>query len=294
MSENEIDQASGIETTGHEWDGIKELNNPLPRWWLWTFYATIVFSIGYMIWYPAIPLWNSSTMGISGTTNRGILAEELKAVAESRRSTIEKLASTDLEAIRANTELSRFASAGGSSLFKVYCSQCHGSGAAGSAGYPNLNDDDWLWGGDLESIYTSIKHGIRNDADDDARDSLMPSFGADELLDSDDIAAVTEYVLQLSENEFDATKAAAGREIFADNCASCHGEDGRGDREFGAPNLADSIALYGSDRASLKVQIHKPNHGVMPPWGDKLTEAGIKQLAIYVHGLGGGEKAKAE
>ena len=294
MSEKEIDQASGIETTGHEWDGIKELNNPLPRWWLWTFYATIVFSIGYMIWYPAIPLWNSSTMGISGTTNRGILAEELKAVAESRRSTIEKLASTDLEAIRANTELSRFASAGGSSLFKVYCSQCHGSGAAGSAGYPNLNDDDWLWGGDLESIYTSIKHGIRNDADDDARDSLMPSFGADELLESDDIAAVTEYVLQLSENEFDASKAAAGREIFADNCASCHGEDGRGDREFGAPNLADSIALYGSDRASLKAQIHKPNHGVMPPWGDKLTEAGIKQLVIYVHGLGGGEKAKAE
>ena len=134
MSEKEIDQASGIETTGHEWDGIKELNNPLPRWWLWTFYATIIFSIGYMAWYPSIPLIESSTMGISGTTNRSILADELKAVAESRRSTVEKLASTDLEAIRADAELSRFASAGGSSLFKVYCSQCHGSGAAGSAG----------------------------------------------------------------------------------------------------------------------------------------------------------------
>ncbi|MEP1209736.1 MAG: cytochrome-c oxidase, cbb3-type subunit III [Rhizobiaceae bacterium] len=294
MSDKEIDQPSGIETTGHEWDGIKELNNPLPRWWLWTFYATIVFSLGYILWYPAIPLLEGSTMGISGTTNRGILSAELKAVEEGRRGTVEKLANTDLEAIRADAELSRFASAGGSSLFKVYCTQCHGSGAAGSAGYPNLNDDDWLWGGDLESIYTTIKHGVRSDVDDDTRDSLMPAFGADELLESDEIAAVTEYVLQISELESDPALAETGRQLFADNCASCHGVDGKGDREFGAPNLADSIALYGSDRASLKSQIQKPKHGVMPPWGDKLTEAGVKQLAIYVHGLGGGEKAKAE
>ena len=233
-------------------------------------------------------------MGISGTTNRGNLALELKAVEEGRRATVEKLANTDLEAIRADADLSRFASAGGSSLFKVYCTQCHGSGASGSPGYPNLNDDDWLWGGDLESIYATIKHGVRSDIDDDTRDSLMPAFGADELLEADQVAAITEYVLQISDNEFDAALALSGRELFADNCASCHGTDGKGDREFGAPNLADSIALYGSDRASLKTQIHKPKHGVMPPWGDKLTEAGVKQLAIYVHGLGGGEKAKAE
>lgn len=294
MSEKEIDKASGIETTGHEWDGIKELNNPLPRWWLWTFYATIVFSLGYIIWYPAIPLLEGSTMGISGTTNRSILSEELKAIDEGRKGTVEKLASSDLETIRADAELSRFASAGGSSLFKVYCTQCHGSGASGSPGYPNLNDDDWLWGGDLESIYTTIKHGVRSDVDEDTRDSLMPSFGADELLEGDQIAAITEYVLQISDNGSDPALAETGRELYADNCASCHGDDGKGDREFGAPNLADSIALYGSDRAALKTQIHKPKHGVMPPWGDKLTEAGVKQLAIYVHGLGGGEKAKAE
>ena len=294
MSEKEIDQTSGIETTGHEWDGIKELNNPLPRWWLWTFYATIVFSIGYMIYYPAIPLIEASTMGISGQTNRSLLAEEMSTVAASRQAITDKLAATDLEAIRADDELSRFASAGGASLFKVYCSQCHGSGAAGAAGYPNLNDDDWLWGGDLESIYLSVKHGIRNDADDDARISDMPAFGADELLDKEEIAAVTEYVLQLSGQDHDASLIAAGRELYADNCASCHGTNGQGDREFGAPNLADAIALYGNDRASIRAQLHRPQQGVMPPWGDKLGEAGVKQLAIYVHGLGGGEQAKSE
>ena len=294
MSDKEIDETSGIETTGHEWDGIKELNNPLPRWWLWTFYATIVFSIGYMIWYPSIPLWNSSTEGLSGETTRSLLQEEMAAVQSARAATVEKLAATDLEAIRADADLSRFATAGGASIFKVYCTQCHGSGAAGSPGYPNLNDDDWLWGGDLESIYFSIKHGIRNTDDDDARDSQMPAFGADELLEKEDINAVTEFVLQISDLEHDATLAGVGREIYADNCSSCHGADGKGDREFGAPNLADAIALYGTTRSELKAQIHKPKHGVMPPWGEKLGETGVKQLAIYVHGLGGGEKAKAE
>lgn len=294
MSEKEIDETSGVETTGHEWDGIKELNNPMPRWWLWTFYACIAFSVGYMLWYPSIPLWNGSTMGISGETNRSVLATEMKQVAKARRATADKLAATDLEAIRADQGLSRFAAAGGASLFKVHCTQCHGSGAAGSPGYPNLNDDDWLWGGDLDSIYFTIKHGVRNGVDDDARDSVMPAFGADGLLDTKQIAAVTEFVLQLSGKQFDAPAATAGREIFAENCAACHGDDGKGNREFGAPNLVDAIALYGSDRAALKVQIAKPKHGVMPPWGDKLTEAGVKQLAIYVHSLGGGEKPKAE
>jgi cytochrome c oxidase cbb3-type subunit 3 len=294
MSDKEIDETSGIETTGHEWDGIKELNNPLPRWWLWTFYATIVFSIGYVIWYPAIPLLNTSTMGLSGETNRSLLAEEMKLVQSARAATVEKLASTDLEAIRADAELSRFATAGGASIYKVYCTQCHGSGAAGSPGYPNLNDDDWLWGGDLESIYLTIKHGVRSTDDDDARFSEMPAFGADELLETEDVAAVAEFVLQMSDLEYQADLATTGREIYADNCASCHGADGKGDREFGAPNLADAIALYGTSRGELKAQINKPKHGVMPPWGDKLGDTGVKQLAIYVHGLGGGEKAKAE
>ncbi len=187
MAENEVDETTGVETTGHEWDGIKELDNPMPRWWLWTFYATIVFSIGYVIWYPAIPLWNGSTMGISGQTNRLQLKQNMLSVEAVRRDKIATLAATDIKAIREDNDLLRFATAGGESLFKSYCSQCHGSGAQGGPGYPNLNDDDWLWGGDLETIYTTIAHGVRNDDNEDARDSQMPAFGADNILDREQI-----------------------------------------------------------------------------------------------------------
>ena len=294
MSENEIDETTGVGTTGHEWDGIKELDNPMPRWWLWTFYATIVFAVGYMIYYPAIPLIEGSTMGISGQTNRLQLKNDMATVESARKETVALLDQTGLPEIQGNQELNRFAMAGGASLFKVYCTQCHGSGAAGGPGYPNLNDDDWLWGGDLESIYTSIAHGIRNGEDDDARESQMPAFGADGILDQDQIAAVTEYVLRLSNQEHDNALADTGLPVFAENCASCHGEAGLGGREFGAPNLADAISLYGNTRQTIRAQIVRPQQGVMPPWIDRLGEASIKQLAIYVHGLGGGERAKPE
>ena len=289
MAEREIDEVSGVDTTGHEWDGIKELNNPLPRWWLWTFYGTIIFSIGYMIYYPAIPLLEGSTMGISGSTNRAALKVEMEEAAAGKQGLVDQIASSSLEEIRGNDELARFAVAGGDSAFKVYCSQCHGSGAQGGPGYPNLNDDDWLWGGDLESIYLTIKHGVRNDEDDDARDSLMPSFGADELLERDEISQVTNYVLQISGQEHDAALASAGEEIYVDNCAACHGENGAGDPELGAPNLADAISLYGNTAELIAAQIYQPSHGVMPPWSARLSDETIKQLAVYVHNLGGGE-----
>ena len=294
MSDKDIDEHTGIETTGHEWDGIKELNQPLPRWWLWTFYATIIFSIGYVVYYPAIPLVESSTLGISGQTNRLQLKRDMEAAEESRRDISARLADADLESIRKTDELYRFATAGGKSLYKVYCSQCHGSGAQGASGYPNLNDDDWIWGGDLEAIYATIKHGVRNDEDDDARDSLMPAFGADELLENEEIAQVTEYVLKISEQEHDSAQANAGMETFLENCAACHGENGAGDRELGAPNLTDSISLYGNTRETINAQIQNPNHGVMPAWQTRLADRQIKQLAIYVHGLGGGEEAQSE
>ncbi len=294
MANNEIDETSGIETTGHEWDGIKELNNPLPRWWLWTFYATIVFAVGYMVYYPAIPLIEGSTVGISGQTNRLALRQEIAAANEAQASRLQQIASNDLEAIRSNADLSRFAVAGGQSAYKVYCSQCHGSGAQGGIGYPNLNDDDWIWGGDLESIYLTIKHGVRNDEDDDARDSLMPSFGADELLEREEIDQGTQYVLSVSGQNHDGEMASLGAEIFSDNCAACHGENAAGDREIGAPNLADAIALYGNSEEEIKAQIIQPQHGVMPPWQGRLSDETIKQLTVYVHSLGGGERAAAE
>lgn len=294
MAKHEQDEITGVDTTGHEWDGIKELNNPLPRWWLWTFYATIVFSIGYVIYYPAIPLIENATSGISGKTTRGDLRIEMAAADADKAGLLSQIAANDLESIRSNEELSRFAVAGGASAYKVYCSQCHGSGAQGGPGYPNLNDDDWLWGGDLEAIYVSIKHGVRNTEDDDTRDSLMPAFGGDGILDREQIAQVTQYVLKVSKQEFDSELANAGKTIFDDNCAACHGVTATGDRELGAPNLADAISLYGNTAETITAQINKPKHGVMPSWAGRLSDETIKQLAIYVHNRGGGEAAVSE
>jgi cytochrome c oxidase cbb3-type subunit 3 len=293
MAKSEIDDVSGVETTGHEWDGIKELNNPLPRWWLWTFYACIAFAVGYVIYYPAIPLLEGSTMGISGETNRSLLHAELAQADAAKAGLLSRIESTGLEDIRSNEELFRFAVAGGSSLYKVNCSQCHGSGAQGAPGYPNLNDDDWIWGGDLESIYTTIRHGVRNAEDDDARVSQMPAFG-DGVLETPQIADVTQYVLQLSAQDHDAIAAKSGAAIYADNCAACHGDDGKGGREFGAPNLADALWLYGNTGDQIAAQIARPKHGVMPAWGLRLSEAEVRQLSVYVHSLGGGEQAATQ
>lgn len=297
MSDNaekhrDVDAFSGVETTGHEWDGIKELDNPMPRWWLWTFYATIVFAIGYVIYYPSIPLLEDSTRGLSGKTNRSLLKAELESVRASRGVLLQQVAATPIDKIRSNDDLYRFALAGGKSNFKVYCTQCHGSGAEGSPGYPNLNDDDWLWGGDLNSIYTTIAHGVRDESDEESRTSLMPAFGKDEIIEGEEIRAVVEHVLKLSGREYDQSLAEAGAEVFSDNCSSCHGEDGRGGREQGAPNLADALSLYGGTRAALRAQVSSPRHGAMPPWLARLGEAQVKQLAVYVHSLGGGEKEK--
>ncbi len=294
QDQREVDELSGTETTGHEWDGIKELDTPMPRWWVWTFYATIVFAIGYVIYYPAIPMLTTSSVGLSGITARGNVEHELAAVRKAKAGLEDKLVKTSLEDVAKDEDLYRFAVAGGKSLFKVYCSQCHGSGAEGAPGYPNLNDDDWLWGGDLQSIRTTIAHGVRSADDEETRISEMPGFGRDEILETANIGEVTEYVLQISGKDHDKTKAEAGKAVFAENCAACHGDDGRGNRELGAPNLADALALYGTTREQLTRQINAPRHGVMPAWLNRLGlgEAQVRQLALYVHGLGGGEKPK--
>ena len=288
--QREVDQISGTETTGHEWDGIKELDTPMPRWWVWTFYATVVFAIGYVIYYPAIPMLTTATQGVSGITARGQIEKQLAEIRSEKYKLESQLVEAPLESVRDNANLYRFALAGGQSLYKVYCSQCHGSGAQGAAGYPNLNDDDWLWGGDLQSLRTTIAHGIRNGDDEKARTSEMPAFA--DVLEKPDAAAVDEYVLKISGKEHDPSVIAKGTEVFADNCASCHGEKGKGGREFGAPNLADALTLYGSSREDLKRQISAPRHGVMPSWIARLGEARVRQLALYIHSLGGGEKPK--
>ena len=289
MAPREKDDISGTETTGHEWDGIKELNTPLPRWWLWTFYATLVFALGYVIAYPAWPLVNGATPGLLGYSSRAELLKEVDAARTTQSAQLEKVKILPLEEIRNDADLLQFAVAGGRAAFRVNCIQCHGSGAAGSKGYPNLNDDDWLWGGTLDQIHTTLQHGVRYTADPDTRQSPMPAFGADEILKPEQINDVAEYVLRLSGQSFDAETANRGMSVFAENCVACHGGAGEGVREFGGPRLADPIVLYAADKATIIAQVTRPRHGVMPAWNTRLDEVTIKQLAIYVHSLGGGE-----
>lgn len=287
MRKEDIDELSGVETTGHEWDGIKELNNPMPRWWVRSFYACIIWGIIYTIAFPAWPMIETATSGVLGWSSRAELRKDLEAAAASQADKIAAIESKSLGEIMAEPELRQFAIAGGSAAFKVNCSQCHGSGAQGSAGYPNLNDDDWLWGGDIDSIYQTIAHGVRYAGDEDTRVSEMPPFG--DILEAAQIRAVAAYVASLSGTPSDQALAEAGSGVFAENCAACHADDGTGMREMGAPNLADAIWFYGSSETEIAAQVRAPKHGVMPAWKDRLGDAAVKQLAIFVHSLGGGE-----
>lgn len=281
-----IDEPTGTETVGHEWDGIEELNTPLPRWWLWTFYLCIAWAIVYAIAYPAWPLVNRATGGVLQWSSRGDLAKDIKVASEAQQGLRDQLAATSVGGLRDDPALFRKAVAGGAAAFKLHCSQCHGSGAAGSQtlGYPNLNDDDWLWGGDLDAIHYSINHGIRQEQDNDLRQSAMPAF--DGILDSEQADAVAQHVLSLSGK---GATYAAGAQIFADNCAACHGANGGGDRNIGAPRLNDAIWLRGKSKDAIKQQILYPKMGAMPAWGRRLDAVTVKMLTAYVHSRGGGE-----
>jgi len=285
--EKDIDQETGVETTGHEWDGIKELNNPLPRWWLWTLYLCIAWGIWYVIAYPAWPMIKGATEGYLGYSTRANVAAEIEAVNEANADLRAALTEVDLTTLTQNEELNRFAVAGGAAVFRTNCSQCHGSGAAGAKGYPNLLDDDWIWGGSIEDIAYTVNHGIRNETDPDAHWSQMPAFG--EILEAAEIDQVVEHVISLSSTEFDATLATAGAVIFEEQCSACHGVDGKGGREVGAPNLADAIWLYGGDKDTIKQSVIYSRFGVMPAWGPRLSKSDVNAVAAYVHQLGGGE-----
>jgi len=278
-----------VETTGHEWDGIQELNNPLPRWWLWTFYVTVIWSIGYWIVMPAWPLVSSYTEGMLGHTSRKAVMAELSQAKSAQSKYLDRIRVSSLEKIRSNRELLEFSLAGGRSAFMVNCSQCHGSGAAGFKGYPNLNDDDWLWGGSLKSIQTTILHGIRFNRDEKTRQSPMPRFLLDGILKESQINDVAEYVLSLSKTSADAAASKRGQKIFIEQCAACHGPSGEGKAELGAPRLSDPIWLYGGDKAAVVTSISNSRGGVMPGWRNVLAPETIKQLTIYVHSLGGGK-----
>ncbi|WP_341233688.1 cytochrome-c oxidase, cbb3-type subunit III [uncultured Sulfitobacter sp.] len=287
MSKGKTDDVTGTDTTGHSWDGIEELNTPLPRWWLWTLYLCIIWGILYTIAYPAWPMVSGATKGLLGWSTRANVAAEITAHEGKNADLVTQLLATDMDVLPASADLNRYAVARGGAVFRANCSQCHGSGAAGAKGYPNLLDDDWLWGGDMAEIEYTVRHGIRNEQDDDARYSQMPAFG--EMLEKDEITAVVEHVVSLSNAEFDANLAETGATVFADNCSVCHGDTGLGDRTQGAPNLADAIWLYGGDRKTLTETVKNARFGVMPAWGPRLTEADVRAVSAYVHSLGGGE-----
>jgi len=293
MAEKRTDEATGTETMGHEWDGIEELNTPLPRWWLWTFYACIVFALGYTIVYPAWPMIHRATGGTLGWSSRGDFDREMASETRRRSPTMVALAATSIERLPDNPALMQAAVEGGRAAFKVHCVQCHGSGAAGSRGYPNLNDDDWLWGGDISTIEQTIEHGIRNPDHDKTRFSQMPAFGRDGILTGAQIGDVTAFVRAISRQDKAGAAAARGGTLFAENCAVCHGPGGTGNRTLGAPNLTDAIWLYGGDRESIAATITNARYGVMPRWGEKLGPVTVKMLAAYVHSLGGGEALPA-
>jgi cytochrome c oxidase cbb3-type subunit 3 len=285
----EIDSVSGKSTTGHEWDGIKELNTPLPRWWVMTFYLTIIWAIGYWIVYPAWPLLTTNTKGILGYSTRADVAVELANLEKIRGDKMVALGAASLADIEKDPALLALARARGKTVFGDNCAPCHGSGGAGSKGFPNLNDDDWLWGGTLDQIMQTIQYGARS-GHSKAHEGAMLAFGKDGVLKPDEIVSVANYVRSLSGLPTrQGYNAAAGAKIFADNCVSCHGEGGKGNHELGAPNLTDKIWLYGSDEATLIETITNGRSGVMPAWEGRLDPSTIKAMAVYVHSLGGGK-----
>ncbi|HWA88791.1 MAG TPA: cytochrome-c oxidase, cbb3-type subunit III [Rhizomicrobium sp.] len=286
--EREVDGVSGTETTGHEWDGIKELDTPMPRWWLGIFYACIAWAVGYWVVMPAWPTLSGYTHGLLDHSQRDEVSANVRALQAARAAKERALTHATLAQIQSDPDLLQFAMAEGRTAFGDNCVPCHGSGGQGAHGYPNLNDDVWLWGGKLDDIRHTITVGVRGAADD-TRQSQMPAFGRDAILKPAEVDDLTEFVVRLSGRQADAAAVRRATKLFADNCAQCHGAQGRGDRKVGAPNLADNEWLYGSRREDIRDQIWNGHGGVMPTWRGRLSPETIKALAVYVHSLGGGE-----
>lgn len=290
----DIDEVSGVETTGHTWDGIKELNNPLPRWWLYVFYASIVWAIGYMIFMPAIPALPgtgmTNTLGLRGHSDRAVVAEQVQALHTERAAAAGRLVTASLSEIETDMSLQQFALAMGESAFGDNCATCHGAGGRGAKGYPMLADDIWLWDGTLDGIEYTLRHGIRHMDDPDTRLSSMPAFGRDGLLTPREIDDLVHYVVDLSGREADQAAVTRAAPIYATQCVSCHGADGKGNRQLGAPDLTDHEWLFGGEPRDIQQTIYSARNAHMPAWQGRLDDPTIKALAVYVHSLGGGEK----
>jgi cytochrome c oxidase cbb3-type subunit 3 len=286
--ERETDEISGVETTGHEWDGIKELDNPLPRWWLWVFWASILAAVIYWVLMPAWPGLHGYTPGLLHYSDRVKVVHDLDKLKAQRGAEGAKLTNASLEQIESDPDLQAYALAVGQSVFGDNCATCHGVGGTGGKGYANLRDDVWLWGGTLEDIQHTITVGVRS-GDPDARMSQMPAFGRDEMLQPAQVDDLTEYVVALSNRKANPAAVQRAGPLFADNCAACHGPAGQGNPAVGAPSLTDDDWLYGDDRQAIHDQIWNGRGGVMPAWGHRFSPETIKALAVYIHANAGGQ-----
>jgi cytochrome c oxidase cbb3-type subunit 3 len=288
MSERKIDEPTGVETTGHEWDGIRELDNPLPRWWLWTWYACIAVAIVYWVLMPAWPGLHGYTKGILHESDRVKVVHDLADLKALRGAEGAALQNASLQEIERDPKLQAYAMAAGQALFGDNCATCHGAGGTGGKGYPNLRDDVWLWGGSLEQIQHTITYGVRT-GEPGAGETKMPAFGRDQMLKDPQIDDLTEYVVALSHRKADPAAVARATQLFTDQCAACHGPEGKGDQTKGAPNLTDNEWLYGSTRTAIRDQIVNGRGGVMPTWGKRFDPQTIKALTVYIHANAGGQ-----
>lgn len=285
----EKDSVTGHMTTGHEWDGLQELNRPLPKWWVYLLYATILWAIGYCVLYPSFPGIRGYLHGTLGYSQRAKVDADVRALAQQRSVYMDKIKAMSYEDIRKDPQLLAVAQTAGRITFANNCQPCHGAGGGGQPDYPALAAGNWLWGGKLAEIQQTITYGVRSGLEE-ARGTQMPKFGVDGTLKPDEIQQVADFVyIELFGNPMPGKDTSAGKQIFADNCVECHGEKGQGNREKGGPKLASKAHLHGDTRDLIVRQVTNPHMGVMPNWNTRLDEATIKSVALYVHGLGGGE-----
>lgn len=285
MAVEERDPHTGYLTTGHEWNGITELNTPVPRAVYFFLIATILFSVGYWILMPAWPLGVSFTKGLLGIDQREIVTQSLREATLERSAWTKRIEAESFDHIRADAGLMKVVRETGRTLFGDNCAACHGTNAKGSKGFPNLTTSAWLWGGSPEKIAETIRVGV-NSGHANARSSQMLAFGRDQVLKRNDIDNVVAYVRSLSAavavGGMQAKAVEAGRAVFAANCASCHGDEGKGNPELGAPDLTDNVWLYGGDEGSIHATVWGGRQGLMPSWESRLSALDRKILTLYL------------
>lgn len=285
MAIGERDPHSGHMTTGHEWNGIKELNTPVPRTVWFFLIVTLIFSIGYWVLMPAWPLGKTYTRGLLDNDQKQLVAKRVDAAADARSRWTKQIAAMSPDQIRADAALMAYVREDGHRLFGDNCAACHGMNAMGNPGFPNLTDREWLWGGTPDAIAHTIAVGVNSPASKTSQVSQMLAFGKDGILDNDAVLAVADYVKTLSDPAWakgKAASAAKGRAVFAANCVACHGEQGRGNQTMGAPDLTDKAWLYGGDIADIYTTINDGRQGEMPAWEHRLNPVDRKILTVYL------------